>query len=82
MQVATGLWSLDKGAGMTELNLLDALVSKLNETFKNYELIAKHGVMQTVKVFAQYLPQPSSAIVKPKEDTEAIEPQGLSLIHI
>ena len=76
MNVSTGLWAFDKGAGMTELNLLDALVSKLNETFKNYELIAKHGVMQTVKVFAQYLPQPSSAIVKPKEDTEAIEPQG------
>ena len=61
---------------MTELNLLDALVSRLTEKFATYELTAKSGLMQTVKVFAQYLPQPSAVTVKPKDDTEATTPQG------
>ena len=76
MDVATGLWSLDKGDGMTELFLLDALVARLTELFRDYELTAKSGLLQTVKVFAQYLPQPSAVTVKPKDDTESTTPQG------
>ena len=76
MRVANGLWSLDKGDGMTELNLLDALVARFREIFKSYELIAKSGLSQTVKVFPQFLPQPSAVAIKPKADSENIEPQG------
>ena len=76
MKVCTGLWALDTGDGMTELNLIDALVEKLRETFKDYQLKAKSGLLQTVSVFAQYLPQPSAVTVEPKDDDETIEPQG------
>lgn len=83
MRVGTGLWALDRGMGMTAINLLDALVSRLTEIFANYELQAKSGLLQTVKVFAQYLPQPSSPEVKDddteNEDSESIiEPEGFS----
>lgn len=78
MKVSTGLWAFDKGDGMIELNLLDALVARLTEKFADYELVAKHGVMKTVKVYAQYLPQPSSAVIKPKDDSESIVPQGFT----
>ena len=61
---------------MTELYLLDALVARLTEKFAGYELPAKSGLLQTVKVFAQYLPQPSAVTVKPKDDTESTTPQG------
>lgn len=76
MNVANGLWALE-GAGMTELTLLDALVARLTEMFKNYELKAKSGLLQTVRVFAQYLPLPQAVTVDTDtdEDTE-IEPQG------
>ena len=87
MMVANGLWALE-GAGMTELTLLDALVARLRELFKDYELTAKSGLLQTVKVFAQYLPQPQAVTVEEDvdddldedtdTDTEAIEPQGYS----
>ena len=78
MRVGTGLWALDKGAGMIEINLLDALVAELKEIFKNYELPAKSGLMQTVKVFPQYLPQPSEVeVVEDEEnDDENVTPQG------
>ena len=75
MNVATGLWGLAKGEGMTELNLIDALVDKLRGTFSDYELKAKSGLLQTVRVFAQYLPQPSAVTVTPKDDDESIVPQ-------
>ena len=87
MQVGTGLWALDRGYGMTELNLLDALVARLTELFKNYELTARSGLLQNVKVFAQYLPQPEAVTVNTDTDDEldedtdtetAIEPQGYS----
>ena len=79
MRVGSGLWALDRGVKMTSLNLLDALVSRLTELFANYELQAKSGLLQTVKVFAQYLPQPKSAEVNDDDDTESItEPQGYS----
>lgn len=77
MQVANGLWALDKGDRMTELNLLDALVARLTELFRNYELPAKSGLLQNVKVFAQYLPQPKEVTVNADEEDETtIEPQG------
>ncbi len=76
MKVGTGLWSLDRGNGMTGLNLLDALVAHLRERFRGYELTAKSGMLQNVRVFAQYLPQPEAVTIKPKSDTESIEPQG------
>lgn len=76
MRVSTGLWALDKGVGMIELNLLDSLAEHLRELFKNYELPAKNGLLQTVKVFTQYLPQPSAITLKAKADTDSIVPQG------
>ena len=82
MQVGTGLWSLDKGDGMTELNLLDALVARLTELFRGYELPAKGGLMQNVKVLAQNLPKPSAVSVKTDDEDESIEPQGYTVTDI
>ena len=86
MNVANGLWALDKGDGMTELNLLDALVARLTELFRGYELPAKSGLMQNVKVIAQNLPKPSAVSVKTDteddSDSEAIEPQGYTVTDI
>ncbi|MBR1487092.1 MAG: hypothetical protein IJ597_07560 [Synergistaceae bacterium] len=83
MRVANGLWALDKGAGMIEINLLDSLVAELSELFKDYALPAKSGLLQNVKVFAQYLPQPSAIEVFDDEDeTEEIAPQGYSPVDI
>ena len=82
MKVGTGLWALDKGDGMTGLNLLDALVAYFQELFRDYELKAKSGLMQNVKVFAQYLPQPKAVTIKPKDDSENIEPQGYTATDI
>ena len=79
MRVANGLWALDKGAGMIEINLLDALVTELSEVFKDYELPAKSGLLQNVKVFAQYLPQPSAIEFNDDDDDNdngEIAPQG------
>ena len=76
MRVDTGLWALDRGMGMTALNLLDAIVLRLRELFAGYELKAKSGLLQNVKVFAQYLPQPQTVEVKDDEDEEQITPQG------
>ena len=82
MRVGTGLWALDTGAGMTQINLIDALVAYLTELFKDYELPAKSGLLQTVKVFAQYLPQPKEVEVAVNDDddseSEAITPEGYS----
>ena len=77
MRVGTGLWALDKGAGMIELNLLDSLVARFKELFADYELPAKSGLLQNVKVFAQYLPH-TEAEVNGDEDEEEIQPQGYS----
>ena len=83
MKVANGLWALDKGAGMIELNLIDALVAELTNLFKDYELPAKSGLLQNVKVFAQYLPQPSEfEVIERDEDGEEITPQGYSSADI
>ena len=68
---------------MIALNLIDSLVVKLKEIFLNYELPAKSGLLQNVKVFAQYLPQPRSVTVTTEDDDgdesdngSEIEPQG------
>lgn len=78
MKVSRGLWSLDKGAGMIEINLLDGLVHELSNLFRDYELKAKNGMQKNVKVFAQYLPQPSNfEIVDSEIDGENLpEPIG------
>ncbi|MBR1438792.1 MAG: hypothetical protein IJ587_09685, partial [Synergistaceae bacterium] len=68
MRVGTGLWSLDKGAKMTELGLVDALVAFLKEVFADYQLPAKSGLLQNVRVFAQYLPQPEAVEVNADDD--------------
>ena len=88
MNVSKGRWGLDKGAGMIEINLLDALVSCLSELFKDYELKAKSGLQQNVKVFAQYIPQPKGCEVVENtddyttDDTESVEPLGYSEVDI
>ena len=84
MNVVQGRWALDKGAGMIELNLLDTLVEELTKLFKDYELKAKSGLQQNIKVFAQHLPQPQEfeVIANSDEDLpeleESVEPQGYS----
>ncbi len=78
MNVGTGLWALDKGVGMTQLGLIDALVAYLTELFKDYELKAKSGLLQTVKVFAQYLPQPKEVEVTVDDEDEQVTPEGYS----
>ena len=82
MRVSNGLWALDKGAGMIELNLLDALVARLTERFKGYELKSKSGLLQEVKVIPQYLPQPSAVTVKTDDEDGNIEPQGYTVTDI
>lgn len=81
MRVANGLWSLEKGADMIEINLLDCLVQELQKVFKDYSLPAKDGTMKNVKTFAQYLPQPSSIEFNNEDsgnenEDEIIKPEG------
>ena len=78
MRVANGLWGLNRGLGMTELGLLDALVNHLTELFNGYELPSKSGLLQQVRVFAQFLPQPSGVTFRTLEDSESTTPQGYS----
>ena len=66
---------------MIELNLLDALVSRLTEKFRGYELKSKNGLKE-VKILAQYLPKPSAVSVKTDEEDESIEPQGYTVTDI
>ena len=81
MRVANGLWALE-GAGMTELNLLDALVERYTERFMGYELKGKSGLLQEVKIIPQYLPQSSAVTVKSDDENETIEPQGYTVTDI
>lgn len=73
MRVGTGLWSLDKGRKMTELDLIDALVAFLKKIFADYQLPAKSGLLQNVQVFAQYMPQPEAVEVNTDDDEETAE---------
>ena len=43
---------------MTELDLLDAMITKLEDLFRGYTLLNKSGTLQEVKIFAQYIPIP------------------------
>lgn len=52
---------------MTELLLIDALVERLKKLFKGYVLLNKSGVLQEVKIFAQYLPQPAGITIATKK---------------
>ena len=52
---------------MTELLLIDELVKRLRELFRGYTLLNKSGILQEVKIFAQYLPQPSGISIMDKE---------------
>ena len=69
---------------MTELGLIDALVAYLKSIFEDYQLPAKSGLLQNVRVFAQYMPQPEAVEVDTGdevEDTEsAIAGEGESLV--
>lgn len=51
---------------MTELLLIDALVERLSRLFTGYSLLNKSGVLQEVKIFAQYLPQPAGITIATK----------------
>ena len=82
MRVATGPWALDKGVKMIELNLLDALVKRFTDLFRAYELPSKSGALQTVKIFPQFLPQPSAVTVISKADSTNIIPQGYTATDI
>ena len=62
---------------MIEINLLDTLVSELRELFNDYELPSKSGLLQNVRVFAQYMPQPS-AIEANSDNEENTIPFGYS----
>ena len=44
---------------MTTLLLIDALCARLKQLFTGYSLLNKLGVLQEVKIFAQYTPQPA-----------------------
>lgn len=72
MKVSRGRWALDKGAGMIEINLLDSLVREITNLFKDYELKAKSGLQQNVRVFAQHLPQPQEFEVNVNYDEDGI----------
>lgn len=73
MRVGTGLWALDKGAVMIKLGLIDALVAFLKEVFAEYQLPAKSGLLQNVRVFAQYMPQPEAVEVNTDDNDEENE---------
>ena len=53
---------------MTELGLIDALVAFLKEVFADYRLPSKSGLLQNVRVFAQYMPQPEAVEVNTGDD--------------
>ncbi|MBR0093857.1 MAG: hypothetical protein IJP91_01115 [Synergistaceae bacterium] len=78
MRVGTGLWALDKGRNMTELGLIDALVAFLEKVFADYQLPAKSGLLQNVRVFAQYMPQPEAVEVNTDDDEAESTPIGYS----
>lgn len=61
---------------MIAVNLLDALVKRIEELFEEAPLLsAKDGTRKKVNVFAQFLPQPRGLTVKPKGEAP-IGPQG------
>ena len=55
---------------MTVIDLIDELVSMLDKLFEAEYLKARSGEFKRVKVFAQYLPQAKSAVIKPKGEAK------------
>lgn len=51
---------------MTELDLIDALYDTLSEIFTGYSLLNKSGVLQQVKIFRQYIPEPAGITANSK----------------
>ena len=49
---------------MTVTDMIDAVCEDLRALFKGYTLPNKAGVLQEVKVFAQYMPQPQGITVE------------------
>ena len=56
---------------MTVIDLIDELVRALDKLFEAEYLKAKSGEYKRVKVFAQYLPQAKSAVIKPKGEAKS-----------
>ncbi|MBQ7578455.1 MAG: hypothetical protein IJT21_09340 [Synergistaceae bacterium] len=54
---------------MNELNLLDAVIMKLENLFRGYTLLNKSGELQEVRVFAQYLPMPEGLNFNTRSNT-------------
>ena len=48
---------------MTEIELIDGLGERLSGLFTGYSLLNKSGVLQEIKIFAQYMPQPAAVTV-------------------
>lgn len=48
---------------MTELLLLDELVARMKKLFAGYTLLNKSGILQEVRVFAQWVPQPAGITI-------------------
>lgn len=51
---------------MTGIELADGLRARLSVLFTGYSLLNKSGVMQEIKIFNQYVPQPSGVTVNTK----------------
>lgn len=51
---------------MTELELIDALYDVLRELFSGYRLMNKAGMLQEVKIFRQYIPEPAGITAQSK----------------
>jgi hypothetical protein len=62
---------------MIALNLLDALVARLQAIFSDYALPAKGGEEKNIKIFSQYLPQPKGPTVTPGGQAEDEELEGV-----
>ena len=52
---------------MTRTELLTDIVNRLKQLFYGYTLMNKAGVLQEVRVFAQFLPQPQGITFEDKE---------------
>ena len=48
---------------LTASDMIDAVKSNLDEIFRGYMLPNKAGILQEVKIFTQYMPQPSGITV-------------------
>ena len=51
---------------LTMINMMEAVCEDLRKIFKGYTLPNKAGVLQEVRIFAQYMPQPSGITFEDK----------------